>query len=359
MVRTGWAARGGRHAVGGTRSAAREMGGWRTGCSNRSDMRMCHPESMFEIADRLLAAVAAGDRLVVATAVSIDGSAPRAVGTSMAFDGTSVIGSIAGGCVEGAVVETCELVLADGIPRTVEYGVSDESALSVGLTCGGQLRIHVQVLGEDLIEALRDRRDLDVCAGFTERVPVDRHLIVFGAMEFSAALSAAAQVLGYRVTLCDPRALFATPERFPGAEIVVAWPTVWFETAEVDERTVICVLSHDARFDAEIIALALGSPAAFVGAMGSRRTHDRRVASLRERGVGEDAIARLRSPIGLDLGASTVEETAVAILAEVIAARSEASARPLSTTAGAIHRPSILDARAAVADSTAASVLVE
>ncbi|MEC5171132.1 XdhC family protein [Glaciihabitans sp. GrIS 2.15] len=292
---------------------------------------------MFEIADRLLAAVAAGRRLAVATVVSIDGSAPRTVGTSMAFDGTSVIGSIAGGCVEGAVVEACELVLADGIPQTVEYGVSDESAFSVGLTCGGQLRIHVQILTEDLIEALREQRDLDVCAGFTERAPVGRHLIVFGAMEFSAALSAAAQVLGYRVTLCDPRSLFATPERFPGAEVVVSWPTVWFETAKVDDRTVICVLSHDARFDAELIALALESPAEFVGAMGSRRTHDRRVASLRERGVDEKAIARLRSPIGLDLGASTVEETAVAILAEVIAARSAASALPLSITTGAIH----------------------
>ncbi|MFM9920951.1 XdhC family protein [Lacisediminihabitans sp. H27-G8] len=301
---------------------------------------------MFEIADRLLAAVAAGSRLAVATAVSIDGSAPRTVGTSMAFDGASVIGSIAGGCVEGAVVETCELVLSDGIPRTVEYGVSDESAYSVGLTCGGQLRIHVQILDDDLISALAAQRDLDVCAGFTERAPVERHLIVFGAMEFSAALSSAAQVLGYRVTVCDPRSLFTTPARFPGAEIVVSWPTVWFETAEVDERTVICVLSHDARFDAELIALALDSPAAFVGAMGSRRTHDRRVASLRERGVSEEAIARLRSPIGLDLGASTVEETAVAILAEVIASRFAASALPLSTTAGAIHPVPVRDAAA-------------
>ncbi|MET4705538.1 XdhC/CoxI family protein [Frigoribacterium sp. UYMn621] len=299
---------------------------------------------MFEIADRLLAAAAVGSRLAVATAVSIDGSAPRTVGTSMAFDGSSVIGSIAGGCVEGAVVETCELVLSDGIPRTVEYGVSDESAYSVGLTCGGQLRIHVQILDDDLISALAAQRDLDVCAGFTERAPVERHLIVFGAMEFSAALSSAAQVLGYRVTVCDPRSLFTTPARFPGAEIVVSWPTVWFETAEVDDSTVICVLSHDARFDAELIALALDSPAAFVGAMGSRRTHDRRVASLRERGVSEEAIARLRSPIGLDLGASTVEETAVAILAEVIASRSAASALPLSTTAGAIHPVPVRDA---------------
>lgn len=310
---------------------------------------------MFEIADRLLAAVDAGRRLAVATAVSIEGSAPRTVGTSMAFDGTCVIGTIAGGCVEGAVVDTCESVLLDGIARTVEYGVSDESAYSVGLTCGGQLRIQVQLLTDDLIEALRDRRDIEVCAGFIERSPVERRMIVFGAMEFSVALSSAAQNLGYRVTVCDPRSLFATPERFPGAELVVAWPTVWLETADVDHDTVICVLSHDARFDAELIAIALDSPAAFVGAMGSRRTHDRRVASLRERGVSEGALARLRSPIGLDLGASTVEETAVAILAEVIAARSEASGRPLSTTAGNIHRPEVLG----TVDSVVDTVLVD
>ncbi|CAN5451773.1 hypothetical protein BH10ACT4_BH10ACT4_12750 [soil metagenome] len=297
---------------------------------------------MFEIVDRLLAAVAAGSRLAVATAVSIDGSAPRTVGTSMAFDGASVIGSIAGGCVEGAVVDTCELVLADGVTRTVEYGVSDETAYSVGLTCGGRLRIQVQLLTDDLVEALQTRREIEVCSGFTERPPVDRHLIVFGAMEFSAALSTAAQVLGYRVTVCDPRPLFTTTERFPGADVIVAWPTAWFETAEVDARTVICVLSHDARFDAELVALALASPAGFVGAMGSRRTHDRRVASLRERGVDAESIARLRSPIGLDLGGSTVEETAVAILAEVIAARSGASALPLSATAGEIHRAPVL-----------------
>lgn len=313
---------------------------------------------MFEIADRLLAAVAAGRRLAVATAVSIDGSAPRTVGTSMAFDGASVIGSIAGGCVEGAVVDTCELVLADGITRTVEYGVSDETAYSVGLTCGGQLRIQVQLLTDDLVVALRDQREIEVCAGFTERPSVGRHLIIFGAMEFSAALSTAAQVLGYRVTVCDPRSIFATSERFPGAEVVVAWPTVWFETADVDTRTVICVLSHDARFDAELIALALGSPAGYVGAMGSRRTHDRRVASLRERGAGDEAIARLRSPIGLDLGASTVEETAVAILSEVIAARTGASALPLSVTAGAIHRAS-LPVKVGVRDSIAGGALVE
>jgi xanthine dehydrogenase accessory factor len=343
---------------------------------------MCDAVEMFEIAERLLPLIEAGRPVAIATAVSIEGSAPRTVGTSMAFDGTAVIGSIAGGCVEGAVVEVCESVLADGVPRTVEYGVSDETAFSVGLTCGGQLRIHVQLVTDDLAQQLRlassggaagvasaldggrghERRiaselaarialgaggldtidcDGDLVEVFFEVAVAPPAMIVFGAMEFSAALAASARMLGYRVTVCDPRPLFATPARFPDVELIVAWPTSWFAQAAVDERTVICVLSHDARFDAELIALALDSPAAFVGAMGSRRTHDRRIASLRERGVTDEAIARLHSPIGLDLGASTVEETAVAILAEVITARTGASGAPLRTMAGAIHRPQV------------------
>lgn len=294
---------------------------------------------MFEIADRLLAAVDAGQRLAVATAISVEGSAPRTVGTSMAFDGASVIGSIAGGCVEGAVVEACVEVLADGVARTVEYGVSDELAFGVGLTCGGQLRIHVQLLDDALVDALRRGTAVEVCREFTEEPPVSRRMIIFGAMEFSAALAAAATAIGYRVTVCDPRSLFATPERFPGVELVVQWPTTWLASevaaGSVGETTAICVLSHDARFDAELIALALDSPACYVGAMGSRTTHDRRVASLAERGVVD--LSRLHSPIGLDLGASTPAESAVSILAEVLAVRSAASTRPLRGTTGAIH----------------------
>ena len=291
-------------------------------------------EGMHEIADRLIAAHAEGRRLAVATAISVEGSAPRTVGTSMAYDGGAVIGSIAGGCVEGAVVETCELVLADGIPRTVEYGVSDETAFGVGLTCGGQLRIHVQLLTDELAGALETQDAIEVC-GYVDRAPTRRRMIIFGAMEFSAALSKAAQVLGFSVTVCDPRPLFATAVRFPGAELVVQWPTEYLAATSVDQNTVICVLSHDARFDAELIALALGLPVAYVGAMGSRNTHDRRVASLAERGIHD--VSRLHSPIGLDLGGSTPEETAISILAEVLAERTAASRKPLVERTGSIH----------------------
>ena len=289
---------------------------------------------MFEIADRLLAAHDAGRRIAVATAIAIDGSAPRTVGTSMAFDGEAVIGSIAGGCVEGAVVETAMLVLDDGAPRTVDFGVSDETAMSVGLTCGGELRVHVQLLTAELVASLRAGTEVEVCAEFTERPPVDRRMIILGAMEYSAALAAASAVLGYGVTIVDPRPLFATAERFPGAEVVVEWPPVYLDRTSIDENTVICVLSHDWRFDADALAVALASPAAYVGAMGSRTTHARRVASLAERGIPVD---RLHSPIGLDIGASTPEETAVSILAEVMAVRVGANANRLTDSVGPIH----------------------
>ena len=289
---------------------------------------------MYDIADRLLAAVDGGRRLVVATAIQIDGSAPRTVGTSMAFDGTAVIGSIAGGCVEGAVVDIAARVLESGEAETVDFGIDDETAFSVGLTCGGALRVHVQPFTDALQTALRDGTQVEVCRDFVEQPPELRRMIILGAMEYSAALARAAGALGYRVTVCDPRSLFATEERFPGSNLVVEWPTSFLQRTTLDENTVVCVLSHDWRFDAESLAIALRSDAGYVGAMGSRVTDARRRASLDELGVDH---SRLHSPIGLDLGASTPEETAVSILAEVLAARSRATTEPLVQRTGAIH----------------------
>jgi xanthine dehydrogenase accessory factor len=316
---------------------------------------------MLELAERLLARLdgetpsdARPRALVVATVIGIDGSSPRTLGTSMAWDGEAVIGSIAGGCVEGATVEVAERVLDDGRTRLVEFGVSDETALGVGLSCGGLLRIHLARLDPDDAAVAELRRAAsghsaalsltaegyrtDACEALylDTRQPPAR-MIILGAMEYSAALSNAAQVLGFEVTVCDPRELFTTPARFPGAGLAVEWPPEYLARTEIDERTVICLLSHDDRFDAEALDVALRSPAAYVGAMGSRRTHERRLAALRERGVDAESIARLHAPIGLDLGASTPEETAVSILAEVLAERSGASRMPLHTTSGAIH----------------------
>ena len=165
------------------------------------------------------------------------------------------------------------------------------------------------------------------------------HLIVFGAVDFSAALVRVGKLLGFKVTVCDARPVFATRKRFPDAdEVVVDWPHRWLAKQAVDPRTVIVVLTHDPKFDVPALAEALRTPAGYIGAMGSRRTHDDRTARLREAGVSEDDLARIHSPIGLDLGARTPEETAISIAAEIIQQRWGGSGSRLSATAGPIHR---------------------
>jgi xanthine dehydrogenase accessory factor len=164
--------------------------------------------------------------------------------------------------------------------------------------------------------------------------------IIFGAVDFAAALSDAARLLGYRVTVCDARAVFATRERFPSAaEVVVSWPSDYLTGTDTDARTVLCVLTHDEKFDIPLLDTALRLDVAYVGAMGSRRTHERRMLRLREAGLGDAELGRLHSPIGLDLGASTPAETAVSILAEVLTARTGGTGAPLGGTRGPIHRP--------------------
>jgi xanthine dehydrogenase accessory factor len=380
---------------------------------------------MLELAAALLESLAAGRRLAVATVVAVDGSAPRALGTSMAVDDLGrVIGSISGGCVEGAVYEACGRVLETGEAEVCAFGFSDADAFAVGLSCGGRITVAVHelasaglrnaaseaLLGElalaregraagvaivlpqasgDLEEqdesghraagglrlmtehnmpeddrgglgptvlesavrtALRgalhrgrtERREIECEGVVVEAVLVvaaaPPRMIVFGAVDFSVALSNAAALLGYRVTVCDARPVFATADRFPNAEVVNRWPTDYLASTEVDERTVVCILTHDDKFDLPLIEAALALPVAYVGAMGSRVTHDRRVAALRSRGLDDEALASLHSPIGLDLGGSTPEETAVSILAEVIAARNGASGASLRVASGPIHR---------------------
>lgn len=164
--------------------------------------------------------------------------------------------------------------------------------------------------------------------------------LIFGAVDFAAALGQAGRLLGYRTTVCDARPVFATQARFPHAdEVVVDWPHRYLERTDVDARTAVCVLTHDATFDIPLLRLALGLPVGYVGAMGSRRTHAERLRLLREAGVPEDRLARLRSPIGLELGARTPQETAVSIAAEIIAAVNLGSGLPLSRRTGPIHPP--------------------
>jgi xanthine dehydrogenase accessory factor len=163
-------------------------------------------------------------------------------------------------------------------------------------------------------------------------------MLVFGAIDFAAAVARVGKFLGYRVTVCDARGLFATQARFPDADdVVVDWPHRYLEGVDTDTRTVICVLTHDPKFDVPLLEVALRKPAAYIGAMGSRRTHDDRIARLRGQGLTDAELARLRSPIGLDLGARTPEETAVSVAAELIQLRWGGSGRPLTQTAGRIH----------------------
>ncbi|WP_169739456.1 XdhC/CoxI family protein [Actinoplanes friuliensis] len=176
----------------------------------------------------------------------------------------------------------------------------------------------------------------------TSFAPAPR-MLVFGATDHAAAAARIGTFLGYRVTACDARPVFATAERFPGAhEVVVDWPHRYLaaeaSAGRLDTRTVVCVLTHDAKFDVPVLSLALKLPLAYVGAMGSRRTHADRLERLREAGLAEPALARLRSPLGLDLGAQTPEETAISVAAEIIAARSNATGRPLTGTPGPIHK---------------------
>lgn len=163
-------------------------------------------------------------------------------------------------------------------------------------------------------------------------------MLVFGAIDYAAAVARIGAFLGYRVTVCDARPVFATPERFPaGVEVVVDWPHHYLSGTTTDARTVICVLTHDPKFDVPLLEEALRRPAAYIGAMGSRRTHDDRLERLRAAGVPEHELSRLRSPVGLDLGARTPEEVAVSVAAEIIALRWGGSGLPLTARGGAIH----------------------
>jgi xanthine dehydrogenase accessory factor len=385
----------------------------------------------------------AGERIGMATVVGTWRSAPRQPGAAMLVgpDG-SAVGSVSGGCVEGAVYELATEVAATGTPVLQRYGVSDDDAFAVGLTCGGIIDVFVErvdpvafpELGE-VAEAIRagtpvavvtcvaagsaggggaassaggggsassagggggaggdpagrlgrrlvvwadrvsgslgterldaaatddarglltagrsgalhygyegERRGDDLTLFVSAHAPRPR-MIVFGAIDFAAAVARIGSFLGYRVTVCDARPVFATARRFPEAdEVVVDWPHRYLraqaDAGLVDGRTVVCVLTHDPKFDGPLLEVALRLPLAYVGAMGSRRTHDERLAMLKEAGLDATELARLSSPIGLDLGARTPEETAVSIAAEIVAASWGGTGQRLRELDGRIH----------------------
>ncbi len=191
--------------------------------------------------------------------------------------------------------------------------------------------------GERTFGRRGERHQADITV-FVHALTSAPRMLVFGAIDFAGALTRLGKFLGYRVTICDARATFATSKRFPYADdVVVDWPHRYLEGQDLDQRTAICVLTHDPKFDIPLLTVALRSPAGYIGALGSRRTHDDRMKLLREQGLSDPELARLRSPIGLDIGGHTPQETAVSIVAELIQLRRGGTGRPLTTTNGPIH----------------------
>jgi xanthine dehydrogenase accessory factor len=374
---------------------------------------------MREVLPELMAWWRDGKTIGVGTVVGTWRSAPRPAGASMLVGpDRSAVGSVSGGCVEGAVYELAEQVVADGQPVLQRYGVSDEDAFAVGLTCGGILDVFVEKVSHETFPELGSVAN-DIEAGRpvavvtvvehpdpawlgrrlvvrpeTDGIPLEGNMesdrarsaiandargllasgrselltygpdgqrrgegmrvfcaayapkprmLVFGAIDFAAAVARLGSFLGYHVTVCDARPVFATLSRFPDAhEVVVQWPHRYLSeqaaAGAIDPRTVICVLTHNPKFDLPLLEVALRLPdVAYIGAMGSRRTHADLMERLRAAGLSDEELAHLSSPIGLDLGARTPEETAVSIAAEIIALRWGGGGGRLARMDGRIH----------------------
>jgi xanthine dehydrogenase accessory factor len=333
-----------------------------------------------------------GDRIALATVVGVKRSAPRAPGAKMAVnDRGDIAGGVSGGCVEGAVVELAEGVIAGGDPMLVHFGIADDEAWSVGLPCGGEIDVWIERYQGGRLEevARRDERAAEVTLleGATPGVKLivepdgtrsgslgspelddeairlasdlvwrdtsERHgplfvdvvappprLILFGAVDIAAPLCTLARTAGWRPYVVDPRARFATAERFPDAvEVFAAWPDEAFaRLGGIDPATSIVVLTHDPKLDDAALTVALRSPAAFVGAMGSRRAQAARRERLLAAGLEEEELERLSAPVGLDLGAVGKEETALSILSEVVAMRHSRDGGRLISAQGRIHQ---------------------
>lgn len=347
-------------------------------------------------------------RVVAALLVGIEGSAPLEAGATMliAEDG-AIEGSITGGCVEAAVVGEAKEIFAGGPAKTVTYGISDELAGSVGLTCGGIVHVFVHELSGTDAEVEATARDAvaagrpvaiatlldgptagrklaqidgETLGGFGGPELLDRSvsrdsegmltqgrsgirrygadgavlgaelgvhvhafapppkMLIFGAIDFSAALARLASEVGYEVTIADPRAPFLETPRFQrAATTLLTWPEEAFEQVEVGPRDAVLVFTHDPKFDQPALAGALRTEAGYVGALGSRKTTADRERRLREDGVTDADLARVHAPCGLDIGSATPEEVAVSVLAEIIAERSGRAGAPLKDGSEAIH----------------------
>ena len=290
------------------------------------------------------------ERVVIATLVAARGSAPRPVGSKLAVsERGELAGSVSGGCVESEVYEEAQAALAGGEPKLLSYGISDEQAWSVGLPCGGEIDVFVErVSWEELTPVLaaiesgeRFTRTTvldDEGREFVEEYGPPPLLLVFGAVDTAEALCKAAKQLGWRTIVADARSKFATAERIPSAdELLVEWPDEVLARAEPDPWTAVVVLTHEDRFDIPALGGALRSDAFYVGALGARRNQERRRERLLEVGLSEEEIDRIAGPVGLDIGAETPAETAVSILAEILAVRAGRSGGSLKRSKGRIH----------------------
>jgi xanthine dehydrogenase accessory factor len=264
--------------------------------------------------------------VALATVVATRGSAPRPVGSKLAVsEQGELAGSVSGGCVENEVAVVAGEVLANGEQRSVTYGISDDQAFSIGLPCGGELDVLVERIALSDLERL------------AEEAPAHR-LLVFGAVDIAEALCKAAKELGWQTIVADPRGKFATAERMPSAdELLVEWPDETLARVKPDEETAVVVLAHEDRFDIPALKGALETDAFYVGALGARRNQERRRELLSEEGVAEEDIDRIAGPAGLDIGAHSPAETAVSILAEILARRTGRTGGPLKDGTGRIH----------------------
>ena len=308
---------------------------------------------MRDILDTLERWAADGQRVATATLVKTERSAPRGIGAVLAVsEGGDIAGSLTGGCVEPELYEEARAVLAGEPPRLRTFGIADEAAFEAGLPCGGTVHVFIAEAERDLVgrlvAALRADEPIAVALtvsgpeiGAQQLVPADGRtepaleddvfilpllprprMYVFGAVEHAAAVARVGGFLGYHVTVCDARPRFLTRDRFPEAdELVIAWPDEFLRSAPVDKRTAICVLTHDHKFDVPLLEAALATPAGYIGALGAKRTNAERAERLRAEGVTDEALARIHAPIGLDIGARTPEEVAVAVAAEIVALR--------------------------------------
>ncbi len=299
-----------------------------------------------------------GRGAALATVLETWGSAPRAAGSQLAISGEGeIMGSVSGGCVEGAVVAEAQEALVDGQPRLLSFGVSDDQAFAVGLACGGTIRVLVEPIGSALPEALlaalvearAARRPVALLvhperwerrlagaeeAAVAARLRSDRsgveedgwfigvhnpplRMIVVGAVHIAQPLVAMARLAGYDPSLIDPRAAFGSAERFPGERILDDWPDEAMAALAPDSRTAVVTLTHDPKLDDPAILAALESEAFYLGCLGSTRTHAKRLDRLRAAGVPEERIARIHAPVGLNIGAKTPAEIAVSVLAQI------------------------------------------